>query len=68
MEFQFIAGFGPIGPDAGATHDFWSTTLGIPFEEVAPDYFHGVLGRQLTAEDALAVVRYRPDRLFAPSP
>ncbi len=27
-----------------------------------------VLGRQRTAEDALAVVRYRLDRLFAPSP
>ncbi len=40
MEFQYIAGFGPIGPDPGATHAFWATTLGIPFEEVAPDYFH----------------------------
>jgi len=40
VEFQYIAGFGPIGTDAGASHAFWATTLGIPFEEVVPDYFH----------------------------
>ena len=40
MEFEFIAGFGPIGPHSQATYAFWATTLGIPFEEVAPEYFH----------------------------
>lgn len=40
MEFEYIAGFGPIGTDPTATHGFWATTLGIPFEEVAPGYFH----------------------------
>lgn len=40
MEFQYIAGFGPIGAHADATHAFWSTTLGISFEELAPGYFH----------------------------
>ena len=40
MEFQFIAGFGPIGTDADATHTFWASTLGIPFKELAPGYFH----------------------------
>ena len=35
-----IAGFGPIGKDPGATHDFWSGTLGIRFEELAPGYHH----------------------------
>lgn len=40
MKIEFIAGFGPIGPDAAATHAFWSRDLGIPFEEVAPDYHH----------------------------
>ncbi len=40
MEFEHIAGFGPIGRDAAATHEFWASVLGIPFDEVAPDYFH----------------------------
>ena len=40
MEFQHIADFGPIGTDPRATHAFWATTLGIPFEEVGPDHFH----------------------------
>lgn len=40
MDIQCIAGIGPIGPDAGTTHRFWSQDLGIPFDELAPDYFH----------------------------
>lgn len=40
VAFQYIAGFGPIGADPDATHAFWATTLGIPFDEIAPAYFH----------------------------
>jgi len=40
VEFEYIAGFGPIGTDPTATHAFWATTLGIAFEEAAPGYFH----------------------------
>ena len=40
MEFEFVAGFGPIGADPDATHTFWAETLGIPLEEAAPGYFH----------------------------
>ncbi|MET0421120.1 MAG: VOC family protein [Acidimicrobiia bacterium] len=40
MQFQFIAGFGPIGADPPATFDFWSRTLGIEFAEPAPGYHH----------------------------
>lgn len=40
MEIQFIAGYGPIGPDPVATRRFWGDTLGLEFDEVATDYFH----------------------------
>ncbi len=40
MEIAFIAGFGPIGAEPAATLDFWSRTIGITFDEVAPDYYH----------------------------
>lgn len=40
MEIAFIAGFGPIGAEPSATLDFWSRTVGIPFDEVGPDYYH----------------------------
>lgn len=40
MDFQFVAGFGPIGVDPDATHAFWAKTMGIPFEEPGPGYFH----------------------------
>ena len=40
MDIQYIAGFGPIAPDPAATLDFWSTTLGVPYDEIAPDYYH----------------------------
>ncbi|MFC8921164.1 VOC family protein [Cellulosimicrobium sp. NPDC057127] len=40
MDVEYIAGFGPIGADASATHDFWAGTLGIGFDELAPGYHH----------------------------
>jgi len=40
MQIEFIAGFGPIGTDERATHDFWALTLGLSFEEPEPGYFH----------------------------
>ena len=40
MDFEFLAGFGPIGADPVATHTFWAKTLGIPLEEAEPGYFH----------------------------
>ena len=42
MLFDHISGFGPIASDVDATHAFWAGTLGIPFEQVGPDYFHAV--------------------------
>jgi catechol 2,3-dioxygenase-like lactoylglutathione lyase family enzyme len=42
VDFEFVAGFGPIGVDPDATHTFWATTLGIPLQEDqdTPGYFH----------------------------
>lgn len=40
MDVEFIAGFGPIGVDPSTTLGFWSRTVGIEFDEVAPDYHH----------------------------
>lgn len=40
MDIAFLAGFGPIAPDPARTYDFWSHTLGLEFEEVAPEYHH----------------------------
>jgi catechol 2,3-dioxygenase-like lactoylglutathione lyase family enzyme len=40
VDFQYIARFGPIGADADVMHAFWARTLGLPFEELAPGYFH----------------------------
>ena len=40
MDFEFVAGFGPVGKDPDATHAFWATTLGIPLAEDSPGYFH----------------------------
>ena len=33
-------GFGPIAAEPRKTYDFWSGTLGLDFEEVAPAYHH----------------------------
>ena len=40
MDIAFLAGFGPIAPDMARTYDFWAHTLGLEFEEVAPEYYH----------------------------
>ncbi|MER7505584.1 VOC family protein [Nonomuraea pusilla] len=40
MDIAFVAGFGPIGTDPDDTFNFWSQTIGISFDEVAPDYYH----------------------------
>lgn len=40
MKISFVAGFGPIGTADSTSLDFWRDTLGIPFEESAPGYFH----------------------------
>lgn len=40
MEIRFIAGFGPIAADSDHSRRFWADTLGLPFEEIAPSYFH----------------------------
>lgn len=40
MDIEFVAGFGPIGVEGDATVDFWSRTVGIPFDEIAPGYHH----------------------------
>lgn len=37
MDIQYIAGFGPIGPDAAQTFRFWSQDLGIAFDEPTDD-------------------------------
>jgi catechol 2,3-dioxygenase-like lactoylglutathione lyase family enzyme len=39
MKIGFVAGFGPIVPDADASRAFWSDGLGITLEEAAPSYF-----------------------------
>lgn len=39
MRYEFIAGFGPIG-SADTMHGFWAGTLGLPFTEMAPSYWH----------------------------
>ena len=36
----FIAGFGPIVPDAVASRDLYRQTLGIPFKEESDGYLH----------------------------
>lgn len=40
MDISFVAGFGPIGTADSRSHDFWSGTLGIAFEEPGSGYFH----------------------------
>jgi len=39
MRPDFVAGFGPIVADAGASRTFWESRLGIGLEEIAPSYF-----------------------------
>jgi catechol 2,3-dioxygenase-like lactoylglutathione lyase family enzyme len=39
MRIAFIAGFGPIIPDAAAALNFWRDGLGIKLDEPSPGYF-----------------------------
>ena len=39
MRIAFVAGFGPITTDTGASLTFWRDDLGLPMEEIAPDYW-----------------------------
>ncbi len=36
---KFVAGFGPVVRDVGASRAFWGDTLGIPLTEQSADYF-----------------------------
>jgi hypothetical protein len=38
MKFGFVAGFGPIVRDVGASRSFWSDA-GFNLSEIAPDYY-----------------------------
>jgi catechol 2,3-dioxygenase-like lactoylglutathione lyase family enzyme len=39
VRIAFVAGFGPITTDTGASLAFWRDDLGLPMEEIAPDYW-----------------------------
>ena len=39
MRIAFVAGFGPITTDTDASLAFWRDDLGLPMEEIAPDYW-----------------------------
>ena len=39
MRIAFVAGFGPITTDTSASLAFWRDDLGLPMEEIAPDYW-----------------------------
>jgi catechol 2,3-dioxygenase-like lactoylglutathione lyase family enzyme len=39
MKVSFVAGFGPIVRDVGASRVFWGDGLGIKLEEAAPNYW-----------------------------
>lgn len=39
MKVSFVAGFGPIVRDPGASRAFWANDLGIDLEELGPDYW-----------------------------
>lgn len=40
MNFEFVAGFGPIVTDSGTSLEFWADRFGIPVEQLSPGYFH----------------------------
>jgi hypothetical protein len=40
VDIRFIAGFGPITRSGSEGLAFWSTAFGLPFDEMAPDYYH----------------------------
>ncbi|WP_111765570.1 VOC family protein [Nakamurella deserti] len=75
MDIRFVAGFGPIGPDPDETHRFWSGTLGLRFDEIAPGHHHAraldgakVFGLWLLtqAAEATSGVPGRPSHLPVP--
>ena len=39
MKASFVAGFGPVVNDVGASRAFWGGGLGIELTELAPDYW-----------------------------
>jgi catechol 2,3-dioxygenase-like lactoylglutathione lyase family enzyme len=39
VKVAFVAGFGPIVQDVGASRAFWGSGLGIALEEAAPSYW-----------------------------
>jgi catechol 2,3-dioxygenase-like lactoylglutathione lyase family enzyme len=39
MKIAFVAGFGPITTDGEASTRFWRDDIGLPMEEIAPDYW-----------------------------
>ena len=43
LKVLFVAGFGPLVRDSGASKSFYIDTLGLPLEVMPgnPDYFHG---------------------------
>jgi hypothetical protein len=40
VDIRFIAGFGPITRSGAEGFAFWSRTFDLPFDELAPDYYH----------------------------
>lgn len=49
MKTSFVAGFGPMPRDTGASREFWGAGLGIELHELAGDYY---------VSDTLAGVRH----------
>jgi hypothetical protein len=39
MKVAFVAGFGPVTTDTTASLAFWRDDMGLPMEEIAPDYW-----------------------------
>ncbi len=39
MKITFVAGFGPIVRDPGASREWWQSVLGIDLNEIGPDYY-----------------------------
>jgi catechol 2,3-dioxygenase-like lactoylglutathione lyase family enzyme len=39
VRIAFVAGFGPITTDATASLTFWRDDIGLPMEEIAPEYW-----------------------------
>lgn len=39
MRVSFVAGFGPITPDTASSLRFWRDDIGLPMQEIAPEYW-----------------------------